>query len=266
MSDDLFAVNMSAIEKFDHNFFLKLSDFVEADCYDIQIDEGKQQTIKVDGIQLTSHHDRMGYAEYRCKNLKLNEPIIIYGFGLGDELEYLLSKKDDFSVYVILLNPSLFCEILHFYDISKYLDARVYFIIPDDTFTYSLNSVVITSELYIKPQNLNNLKMKLINMLDDLCIEHEALDKNRSIFEKNLKANYGLLKTELTLTEDDLKDIKDTVIVIAPGPSLENNVQRLLSITEKNSEISIIAVDTALPAVLHYGIEPDIFVTSDAFI
>ena len=110
MSDSIFSLNYLALCKSSPDFAAIITKYENAQEYSIQIDEGKETTLLIDGRQLTSHHDRMGAAKYQCQKLDIKKPICIYGFGLGDNVKYLLNKN---PIIIINFFRHNYCLIIY---------------------------------------------------------------------------------------------------------------------------------------------------------
>ena len=139
-------------------FYNQLKKAFDEASYELRTDEGMQTTIIADNIQLTSHHDRMHCAEYRCRKLDLNEPISIYGMGLGDEIRYILEKNPKANINLFILNEALFYFLVqNIEDFTDLLATNVNLIIADDDTPYVKNSIIIPSEVYIDFKHNNKI-------------------------------------------------------------------------------------------------------------
>lgn len=231
--------------------------------YSISLDLGLEKTLIVNELQLASRYDRLAFAKYRCRNLNLNEDVFIFGFGLGDEA-YYLAQTTDANIYILILNPGLFYNILGRIDNLEILvKNNVHFTIPNENFPYSLNSIIVPAELYIEQSVYNNLKTKLINIIDDENIKSEVNNHIALDAETNIKDNYEILKSEILLSENDLLCFNKEIAIVAPGPSLKENLETIRDL-KKEKNITIITVDVALKFLLSNEIIPDVIVTSDS--
>lgn len=264
MADEIFNKNFEKLQQYNSKLTSDLLSYQGKNSYQIALDQGKNTTLLIDGRQLTTHHGREEFAKIRCKKLNLKSLITIYGFGLGDELRYLLKRNVSTKIQVVLLNPCLFLELLAIDDeLYTLFEKNVEFVLPtDDDYPLLTNSIIVTSELYIDPKTFNHLKFKLINSLDNDFAIREFKSKVKPLIDGNLKENYELLKSENLLCDSDLSFECDNCIVIASGPSLEKNINRLKE--SINSKTIVITVDTALPTLEKYNIIPNIIVTTDA--
>lgn len=262
MTDSIFSTNYLVLCKTYPEFSAKLSSYENSTVYDIKTDEGKEISLLVDGRQLTSHHDRMGLAEHHCKNADLNKPVCIYGFGLGDEIRYLLSKKPNADIRVYILNPALFFKLMSIDDeMYKLFKSNVRYCVPDaNTVIYS-NSVILQQELLIDTLTFNNLKNRLINYLDNKFAQKYFNKTIKKIFDKNLKDNFELLKKEKLLTQKILNEIPKEVMITASGPSLTDSIETVRKLHDEG--LFLIAVDTSLATLNANKIVPDLIVTTD---
>lgn len=261
-SEELFQQNLNCISKYDSIFAEQLESKKKFGNYSICSDKGLESTLIVNGLQLSSRYDRLAFAQYRCRNIDLDKDIVVFGFGIGDELA-LLSDNTKSNIYVIVLNPGLFYELLgRIENLNLYIKQNIHFVIPKETFPYSPNCCINPVELYIEQHIFNNLKTKLINIIDDLNIKSDV--ENILVQEEanSLKENYELLKNEKLLDHNDLFNLGKKIAVAAPGPSLKDNIEKLKKIHRE--QVPIVTVDVALKFLLENGIFPDVIVTCDS--
>ena len=263
MPDSIFSKNYLALCKSSPDFAAKLAQFENSTQYDIQIDEGKETTLLVDGRQLTSHHDRMGFAKHLVSKVNHNLPVTIYGFGLGDEIRYLLNLKKNADIRVFILNPSLFYQLLSMDDeLCNLFKSNVKFYLPDDDTRIYSNSIIVQSELLIDSKTFNNLKSRLLNYLDNNFANDYFYRTTKKLFDKNIKDNFELLKHEKLLTQEILDNYPKEIMITASGPSLEENIETVKKLHNKG--LFLIAVDTSLTTLNSHQIVPNVIVTTDA--
>ena len=89
--------------------------------------EGLGSTLSINGIQLTSRHDRTGEAALQAASLPSDAPVLhIYGAGLGDLQLQLLQRDGLERLYVHILNGAVFALVLQLLDQQPWLcDPRV---------------------------------------------------------------------------------------------------------------------------------------------
>ena len=249
-------------------FYNKLKKAFDEASYELRTDEGMQTTIIADDIQLTSHHDRMHCAEYRCRKLDLNEPVSIYGMGLGDEIRYILEKNPKANINLFILNEALFYFLVqNIEDFTDLLATNVNLIIADDDTPYVKNSIIIPSEVYIDFKHNNKIKIKLANILDYDFASVNSTNRILRFSVNNLNMNKAakIFDRIKPLNNDDINALKaDEYIVLASGPSLKDNIEKIKELQSKG--IKTVAVDTALACLNNYNIIPDIIVSHDPIV
>ena len=231
--------------------------------YELSLDEGKETTLLVNGRQLTSHHDRKALALYNLSKLNLRTDVTIMGFGLGDEVRELLKQKFKHQINVVLLNPALFLQLLSIDDkLYELFQNNVHFIIPDESYKMPNNFVVLTSEIYLDMKTFNNLKVNLINHLDNAYGQKLFASTAHKYRDINLNENKKFMRDELPLTPEYAhKIIGDKVVICGAGPSLDACKDKLKTLIEKGYKV--FSVDSAVIALSKIGVVPDIICTTD---
>lgn len=249
-------------------FFYRLKTAFDEATYELRTDEGMETTIIADNIQLTSHHDRMRCAQYRCRKLDLNSPISIYGFGLGDEIRYILEKNPNAEINLFILNEALFYFLVQkIEDYTNLLSTNVNLIIADDDTPYVKNSIIIPSEIYLDFTHNNKIKIKLANILDYDFASVNSTKRIQNFCLENLNNNKAakVFDRIKPLNNDDIDALKaDEYIVLASGPSLHDNIDKIKELKSKG--IKIISVDTALACINKENIVPDVIVSHDPIV
>ncbi|MEI8613913.1 hypothetical protein P4S54_09540 [Shewanella sp. PP-He15 brown] len=83
---------------------------------------GNNQTISVNGIQLSSRHDRIAEAKLYINTLPKDvNSVTVYGVGMGDVPTLLIEKNSINTIKVCLLNTSLFSLLITYTDQSEWL-------------------------------------------------------------------------------------------------------------------------------------------------
>ncbi len=259
--------NLNALERFDPLFCKELLSHEGDYKHDCRLIEGQDVTLAVDGIQLTSRHDRRNCTRYRCRNIDFHQDIHVFGLALGDEIRYIQKELErlnavDTKITVHILCPSLLCALLDIDDeLYTLFNKNIIFTLKDFKDEIPENSVISINELRMESNFQNALKLRLINYLEK--------EYARSLFErtggieikKKLEQNSTLLINESPLKLDRLSKIKKALI-LASGPSLGEN---LFKIKQKIKDgFTLIAADTALGFLEDHNIHPDYIVTIDA--
>ena len=210
--------------------------------------------------------------------INLNTVVAMFGMGNGILIRALLDKMGE-SDFLIVYEPSpdLFNHVLHNYDITDILSKKnVVFIVEginDIEFHMVLYSMIdisnIKSQLQcIYPNYEKIFAESCVKFYKEVknCFQSARININTSIYlgEKyidNTLKNIGYLKDGISLLE--LKErIPEglTAIVVAAGPSVQDNIDEL---RKAKGKAVIFAVDRILDYLLDSGIVPDFVVSID---
>ncbi len=261
--------NIRALEQFYPKFCQEVLSHERDHVHDIQIIEGQDVTLQVDGMQLTSRHDRKKVAQYQCRALDFNKDIHVFGLGLGDEIRFILQRLSDFKepkikIIVHILCPCLFCSLLHIDDeLYTLFNPSVSFSLNKFLGDIPHNSIISINELRIESNFQNALKQKLINHLEKNYAQALFERTGGEAIKKQLAQNSQLLIKEKPLKLSLLPKI-EKALILASGPSLGENIS---AIKQKIKEDYIlIAADTALGFLEDHHIYPQYIVTIDVMV
>lgn len=233
----------------------------------VSLAQGHDSTLLIDGIQLTSRHNRQLEAQQQAAQVPPHHSITLYGPALGDLQHELLNRTSLYELTVVILNEYIFVLVLQLVDQTSWLkDARVNLLMGDAHNEIQPPFAVVPSELMLASDM--NRKMR-----DRLCSELEAgnvasrLEKFIVELLPRLAQNQRYWKNDLQVQNlfNTLKDGQEAY-VIAAGPSLEQHYLHLQNCRKRAVPPIIICVDTAVKALLTHNIMPDIVVTIDYLI
>lgn len=262
---DLFAKNVDIISQ-RWPILASALRFESIDHFDAQLVEGNNQTISVDGIQLSSRHNRIAEAKLLINPLPLVcDKVTVYGIGMGDVMSLLIDNKQLQSIEVVPLNLSLLALLLSFTDQSEWLsDPRVKVAYQAHQHKINLPNISITPDLL------------LANNENAILRDHLVLENNRAYVNRQHQPANPEVQKRLNENAQAIANDPDASTLILPhgqykahligsGPTLENHydylrAQRKLPIGQRSL---MIAVDTALKALIHENIIPDIVVSID---
>ncbi|QIR13937.1 motility associated factor glycosyltransferase family protein [Shewanella aestuarii] len=233
--------------------------------FDAQLVTGQTQTIRVDGVQLSSRHDRMAEASLFIDTLpKAATNISLYGIGMGDVASLLIDNLAIQQINVYPLNMALLALLLTYTDQREWLeDARVNLMPSTDPFAIRSPYIASTPDLQLADdKNAATRDLLMLENHREFSNRHH-LDKDPEI-EQRLADNLAFVRQDqdaAILT--DLYPNRD-VFVIGAGPTLEQFYDYILNQHCSAKPPLIIAVDTAFKALAHHGITPDIVVSIDA--
>ncbi len=262
-NQDIFSENLAALRQNNSLIVDELDKYQSSHEYAIELEQGLEATLIVDGRQLTSRHNREVQAQHLCRSINFNEDVVIYGFGLGDEIRYVLSKLSSGKhVYIILLNPQLFVSLLSIDETLSgiFQDTRVVFTIPDNRDPIRKNCVVIFPELYLAPEEFNDLKSRLISQLDD-AYGRKIFNEAAATKITNCMLNNRQLLSTAHLYADSVIKKTSGILVLGSGPSLQLQTDCLKKLISDGYKT--IAVDTALTELENINVVPDYVVTTD---
>ncbi|TVL10547.1 hypothetical protein AYI82_05870 [Shewanella algae] len=228
---------------------------------------GQNQTISVDGIQLSSRHNRLAEAKLYIDTLPAGATeVSLYGVGMGDVPSVLLDNPAITKLTVNVLNPAIFALILSYTDQSEWLSH------PAVTLELQPGQIKVTQPYIALIADLELCSDENARLRDLLVLEqnlpyinrrHQATDP---AIIKRLHDNRPFL-----LHDPDVIELKRQVhshkaLVIGAGPSLEEHYDYLAKLQTQRQRPLIICADTAMKGLLHHNIRPDIVVCIDGLI
>ena len=243
--------------------------------------------VNKDGLKIIYKNNRAIHSKYNieneCKraleNINKNKNlIIIYGYGLGYILKYLLENINnyfndeiikDLKIVIVVEDADIFKY--SYYNIYSTNKENIFFIDSEDDIEYinkiidykninGINLVMLPSLTKEEKDNanifytniLNNMEKELSNILTNMYFEN--------IWTKNIIFNseYISKSSDVSILKDAFKDFK--ALLICPGPTLEYSIKKI-----KNNRESfiVICVDTAYSVLCKNNIIPDFVVTVD---
>jgi len=229
--------------------------------------EGLGSTLSINGIQLTSRHDRIKEAQLQAASLPANSSVVhVYGCGLGDLQRVLLASNQLQRLHVHVLNGAILALVLQLLEQDDWLaDPRVELAYAADRAEIQLPYFALPAELVLA-DDLNA-------RIRDRLISETHLTFNNRPFDPQAPQNQARLQQGLALlrSDTDVAILFDSApgreaYVIATGPSLEQHLPRLLQIRESAERPLFICVDTAYKPLMAQGIVPDFVVSVDHLI
>lgn len=194
----------------------------------------------------------------------IKQPIIaVYGLGIGYHIEEILKRNSSAKIYVFEGNAEIInvCKKIN----NKLFKSNNVEIIFGENIEIYDNLKKVTEqvqEIIIHKSSLETIKecnYELYSIIHNYVISKEAVDKSgllKNNYIENLKSDYKNIKFLI----DKFKDVDKSFVVIAAGPSLDNELD-ILRINR--NKFTIITVGTALQALMKKGITPDIIVIID---
>lgn len=226
--------------------------------------EGLGSTLSIDGVQLTSRHDRTREAQVQMASLPDDRSVVhLYGTGLGDLQQALLADPQVRQLQVHILNGAVFYLVLQLLEQSHWLrDPRVQLAYAGDCNEIQLPFFALPPELVLADDFNAKVRDRLISETH-LVFNNHAFDPDTPAVAERLRLSRPLLEAD-----SDVAELFDTqpgreIYVIATGPSLEQHFDALREIRQRTQRPLFIAVDTAYQPLMRNGITPDLVVSLD---
>ena len=239
------------------------------------------------GFTIAYKNNRAVHSKYNIENEckmalgKINKNknlLIIYGYGLGYIVKYLIENINEYfnektleslKIIVIVEDTALFKY--SYYNIFNTEKENIFFIHKEDNIDY-INKIInykkvngvslvslpsLTKEEKDKANKLygeilNNIEREFSNIWTNLYFEN--------IWTKNIIFNseYINKSADISIFKNAFKSFK--ALLICPGPTLINYIEK---IKNNRENLIIICVDTSYSVLCKHGIIPDFVITVD---
>ena len=239
------------------------------------------------GLTIAYKNNRAVHSKYNIENEckmalgKINKNknlLIIYGYGLGYIVKYLVENINEYfnekileslKIIVIVEDTALFKY--SYYNIFNTEKENIFFIHGEDNIDY-INKIIdykkvngvslvslpsLTKEEKDKANKLygeilNNIEREFSNIWTNLYFEN--------IWTKNIIFNSEYINKSLDISvfKNAFKSFK--ALLICPGPTLINYIEK---IKNNRENLIIICVDTSYSVLCKHGIIPDFVITVD---
>ncbi|WP_277761180.1 6-hydroxymethylpterin diphosphokinase MptE-like protein [Pseudomonas sp. A34-9] len=228
-----------------------------------QLVEGLGSTLSINGVQLTSRHDRLHEARIQASSLPDQAQLHVYGTGLGDLPGVLLERTGLQRLYVHILNGALFALVVQLLDQRQWLeDPRVELFYAGDHADFFTPFFALPAEMLLADDFNAKVRDRLVSEVH-LSFNNRDFDPQSPEIQQRLQACLPVL-----LADADVAQLFGTcagreIYVIATGPTLEQHYQRLAAIRQRAERPLFICVDTAYRPLREHGIVPDLVVSID---
>lgn len=229
--------------------------------------EGRESTLAVNGIQLSSRHDRAGEAAMQVASVAADAPVVfLYGTGLGELPVCFLQRPTLQRLVVRLLNETVFALILHLIDQRAWLaDPRVELALACTDTEIGQPCFALPPELVLASDANSKMRDRLVADLMVSFVNRLFLDDDGHIahLRTRFASNRPLLENDHDVGELFASRPGAEVWVIATGPTLSRHYGTMRAARARSPTPFLIAVDTALVPLLNQGIRPDLVVSAD---
>ncbi|MGE8720612.1 motility associated factor glycosyltransferase family protein [Leptospira terpstrae] len=242
--------------------------------YELKKSKTGDPTLEIDGVWIHSRFDPRKEAERFATELPhdgSDRIYLLFGAGLGYILPYLINKE---NVTIIWMEPFPFFiqEAFKIFDFSKpLLDGKLILITGEGMEdqlseamkgkgTHPISFVPHRGSWQWKEADYQRLKFTAEQMFHKKDVNLATLTRFEKIWAKNIC--YNLPELSKFRPVSDLFGIAEgiSIVVCGAGPSLSESISEL--ITYRN-QFLLLAVDTALPILTSFGVEPDLIFSVD---
>ncbi|MGE6177273.1 motility associated factor glycosyltransferase family protein [Aeromonas salmonicida] len=263
MSDELFAQHGRLIRQRWPALWPRLL-AQDVESIQAELTEGLGSTLSIDGIQLTSRHDRVKEAELQAASLPEVAVLHLYGTGLGDLPRALLGRTGLKRLEVKIMNGALFALVLRLLDQQDWLaDSRVELMMAGDESEIRLPLFALPPELQLVEDAAARIRDRLVSEIE-LPFASARFDAEHPAVTRRLAENRELLTSDGDVASLFGLARGKHALIVASGPTLQTNMATLQAqLQTRRQDYLLISVDTALAFLLRHGIRPDIVVTID---
>ncbi|VEF25292.1 Uncharacterized protein conserved in bacteria [Shewanella baltica] len=233
---------------------------------DAHLVNGRNQTISVNGIQLSSRHDRLAEAQLFISTLPADAThVTVYGVGMGDVATILACDPSLKYIRICPLNLSLFVLLLTYTDQSEWLsNPRVELEHQPQQTTLAPYYIALTPDLLLTSDD--NARLRDLLVFQNYLVYANKRHSNNDVeLKQRLADNLETIKQDPDAASLSFLYKPNRTLVIGTGPTLEHhyNYLRAQKALPLCTRPLMIAVDTALKALIHENIVPDIVVSLD---
>ncbi|MBS4020499.1 motility associated factor glycosyltransferase family protein [Azonexus hydrophilus] len=230
----------------------------------VDLRKGIESTITINGIQLSSRHDRIGEARLQAESLQGSCPFVyLYGPGLGELPRAFLKRSDVQKLEVRILNEKIFALVMHLVDQTDWLGSpRVSLAMAGDDRNIFLPFFASPPELTLASDTNAKIRDRLVCQMTAPFMNKDFLPNDLNLLAR-VESNRTLLASDGDVSEFFNSRPGDEAWVIATGPSLERHFEQICASRNQGSAPFLIAVDSALVPLHKHGIRPDIVVSID---
>ena len=197
------------------------------------------------------------YVEYVYRPEK--EAYLIYGFGMGYHIQALIEKNPDLDIIVYEPDLDILYCALQYSDCKTILEHITLVWDPEWT---ELGTLLPERELIAWKPEIPHIPIPTVrNQMEMLANRKDSMDAYRELFYLNSRENIRSCTGYIDSIRDKISGKK--VVIVAAGPSLDNNLEELRKCP---SDTVIIAVGTVYRPMVNKGIIPDYVIVSDGYV
>lgn len=240
-----------------------------------------------DGFIIAYKNNRAVHSKYNIENEcrraleKINKNknlLIIYGYGLGYIIKYLIENIENYfdkkileSLKIIVVVEDDYLFKYSYYNIFNTDKKNIFFIYAEDNIDY-INKIVDYKNingvsLVLLPSLTKEEKDKANKFYEGILnnIEKEFSNIWTNLYFENIWTKNIILNSEYINKSSDISVFKNAfngfnALLICPGPTLINYIEKIKT---HRKNLIIICVDTSYSVLCKNGIIPDFIITVD---
>lgn len=240
-----------------------------------------------DGFIIAYKNNRAVHSKYNIENEckraleKINKNknlLIIYGYGLGYIIKYLIENIENYfdkkileSLKIIVVVEDDYLFKYSYYNIFNTDKKNIFFIHAEDNIDY-INKIVDYKNingvsLILLPSLTKEEKDKANKFYEEILnnIEKEFSNIWTNLYFENIWTKNIILNSEYINKSSDISVFKNAfngfnALLICPGPTLINYIEKIKT---HRKNLIIICVDTSYSVLCKNGIIPDFIITVD---
>lgn len=222
----------------------------------------RQTSLVIDGIHLSSAYSRRKEAELQASLVPMDrDEAWVYGLGVGDLPQVLLSRNQIKKLHVVILNPAVAKQCFVFFDHFGWLqDPRVNLtVVSKGNDDLRMPFAAAAPCLQLADEHSSRLRDLILLELSTPFIRKRHATTNKDLIQR-IEEN-----TEFARIDGDVATLfgsrmDSSIVIAAAGPTLSDHYSWLQL---EKSRFTLVAVDAALKPLTNAGIHPDIVVTID---
>jgi len=217
-----------------------------------------EKILVINGIHLSSIYDRNKEAELQASIVPFGKScVFVYGVGLGDIPRVLLKRKALTELVCVVLNPSIFYQVIMEFDCSDWLrDERVRLLFANEDTQLQYPFAAQPACLKLADEVAYHLRDKILLELSTPHIQQKFSEK-QAIYQQQIEENIDNIKNDGDVASFFHSRPGQAALIVGAGPSLLDNYAW---IRKNRDNYFMIAVSSAVIPLISENIIPDVVV------
>ena len=232
--------------------------------FEVEVRNGKQATLVVNNLQLSSRHDPGKEAMAQARTIPSAKVVTLYGLGMGYLALTLLQTRPEMqTLRIVIMRTELLHIIMYHADLSAILnDPRTQLIAAEDEKIPLAPYFTSPPDLQLSSAGCTKLRSQLVHR-NVVLYNNDRFNTLRKESALAITANLDLIKSDGDVAHFFNALSGRSVCIVGAGPTLNKSLHWCKQQISNGNPPFIIAVDTALRPLANFGIKPNIVVTID---